>query len=133
MAAARTALAISLLAAANLAAAQQRVGVVDDPCAVLAPVPLEVQAFKDKVAESKKNDTPRPALTPSFLAIHTEWVNKRLLQDFSGLCHYRDANAKLAPASESRVVFFGDSITELWEQADPGFFGNDRVSRGISG
>src|SRR5262249_52045027 len=36
--------------------------------------------------------------------------------DYGELAHYREANAKLpAPsAHENRVVFFGDSITELW-------------------
>jgi len=30
-------------------------------------------------------------------------------------------------------VFFGDSITELWISADPGFFTQGRLNRGISG
>ena len=126
-------LAMMLLAGANLASGQPPVGVVDDPCAVLAPVPAEVQAFRDKVAEAKAKQTSRPAPTPSFLAIHAEWMNRRLLQDFNGLCRYRDENSKLRPATEKRVVFFGDSITELWEAADPVLFADDRVSRGISG
>jgi acyl-CoA thioesterase-1 len=133
MNASRGGLAMMLLAGANLASGQQAVGVVDDPCALLAPMPAEVQAYRDKVAESKVNQTLRPLLTPSFLALHAEWVNRRLLQDFNGLCHYRDQNSKLGPATEKRVVFFGDSITELWEAADPALFANDRVSRGISG
>ncbi len=39
-----------------------------------------------------------------------------LLDDFGELCRYREANAALKPAcpGESRVVFFGDSITEGW-------------------
>ncbi|MFI5070379.1 MAG: hypothetical protein ACHP8A_05770, partial [Terriglobales bacterium] len=37
--------------------------------------------------------------------------------DFGQLARYRDANASLpAPApGESRVVFFGDSITDIWK------------------
>jgi acyl-CoA thioesterase I len=129
----RGALAMVLFAGANLASGQQLVGVVEDPCALLSPVPAEVEAYRNKVAEAKAKQTSRPALTPSYLATHTEWVNRRLLQDFNGLCRYRDENVKLEPATEKRVVFFGDSITELWEPADPAFFANDRLNRGISG
>ena len=37
--------------------------------------------------------------------------------DYGQLARYREANAKLgAPAaSENRVVFFGDSITDIWK------------------
>ena len=36
--------------------------------------------------------------------------------DFGQLARYRDANAALKPptAGEKRVVFFGDSITDIW-------------------
>jgi lysophospholipase L1-like esterase len=59
------------------------------------------------------------------------------LQDWPQLARYADANAALAPAarSEQRVVFMGDSITDMW--ANPqygGFFpGKPYVDRGISG
>jgi lysophospholipase L1-like esterase len=49
---------------------------------------------------------------------------------------YRDANVALGQPSpgEIRVVFMGDSITEGWENLDPGFFRRDgHVDRGISG
>src|SRR5207248_2313748 len=42
-------------------------------------------------------------------------------------------NARLGPATDRRVVFFGDSITELWGPADPKLFSDDTVNRGISG
>jgi lysophospholipase L1-like esterase len=57
--------------------------------------------------------------------------------DWPNLARYRDANAKVtSPAKgERRVVFMGDSITDLW--ADPvygGFFpGKPYIDRGISG
>lgn len=60
---------------------------------------------------------------------------QRLLHDWPNLARYRDANAKLPPpaATENRVVFFGDSITEGWSR-DGGFFpGKPYVNRGISG
>lgn len=53
-----------------------------------------------------------------------------LAKDFVQLCKYRSANAALGPATRSRVVFFGDSITELWTG---NFFKSDGVNRVISG
>jgi hypothetical protein len=40
--------------------------------------------------------------------------------DFGQLARYRDANAGLKPlaAGENRVVFFGDSITDIWNLED---------------
>jgi lysophospholipase L1-like esterase len=56
------------------------------------------------------------------------------VNDFGGNCVYAAENARLAPGEKSRVVFFGDSITWLWNQTDPAFFrGTGRVDRGISG
>jgi lysophospholipase L1-like esterase len=54
--------------------------------------------------------------------------------DFGQLSRYRDANASLpAPAAhESRVVFFGDSITDIWKLADS-FPGKPYINRGIGG
>ncbi|XRD90786.1 SGNH/GDSL hydrolase family protein [Dyella nitratireducens] len=49
------------------------------------------------------------------------------------MCRYREANAKLPPATAHRVVFMGDSITQAWIDADPGFFTDDVIDRGISG
>lgn len=128
-----------LLLGASLANAQQgsttseSVGVLEDPCAVLAPMPPEVRKFRADVAGAKARQSAMPALTPTFLAIHAEWQRKLLLQDFAGLCRYRDDNAGLPPATAHRVVLFGDSITELWGTADADFFTDDKVNRGISG
>ena len=56
------------------------------------------------------------------------------MNDFGELARYRDQNAHLGPAApgENRVVFFGDSITDLWPL--PEYFpGKPYVNRGISG
>ena len=56
------------------------------------------------------------------------------MNDFGNLGRYREANAALPPpvASESRVVFMGDSITDGWKL--PEYFpGKPYVNRGISG
>ena len=54
--------------------------------------------------------------------------------DYGQLARYREANAALpAPATgENRVVFFGDSITDIWKLADS-FPGKPYVNRGIGG
>jgi acyl-CoA thioesterase I len=59
---------------------------------------------------------------------------KKLVFDFPNLAFYRDADAKMKSpeANEQRVVFFGDSITQLWN-LDASFPGKSYLNRGISG
>jgi lysophospholipase L1-like esterase len=54
--------------------------------------------------------------------------------DFGQLARYRSANAELKPPKrgEDRVVFFGDSITDIWH-LDEYFPGKPYVNRGIGG
>ncbi len=54
--------------------------------------------------------------------------------DYGQLARYRDANAALKPpvAGENRVVFFGDSITDIWK-LDESFPGKPYINRGIGG
>ena len=56
------------------------------------------------------------------------------MNDFGELNRYRDANAALKPPAEgeNRIVFFGDSITDLWK-LDESFPGKPYINRGISG
>ena len=121
------------VANAHQSAPADAVGVLEDPCAVLAPIPAEVTRFREEVAAAKAAGNPLPAFTPAYLELHAQWVQRRLLQDFFGLCRYREENAKLGPATRARVVFFGDSITELWRAADVGLFSGETLNRGISG
>src|SRR6266516_8146239 len=62
----------------------------------------------------------------SRIAVYTD--------DYGQLARYRDANAALKPpaAGESRVVFFGDSITDIWNIAES-FPGKPYINRGIGG
>ena len=62
----------------------------------------------------------------SRIAVYTD--------DYGQLARYRDADASLgAPAAgENRVVFFGDSITDIWKLEDY-FPGKPYVNRGIGG
>jgi lysophospholipase L1-like esterase len=59
------------------------------------------------------------------------------LQDWPQLARYRNANAAVqAPAAdEVRVVFMGDSITDIWQNPSAGGFfpGKPYIDRGISG
>ena len=62
----------------------------------------------------------------SRIAVYTD--------DFGQLARYRDANAALKPPGpdENRVVFFGDSITDIWNLTES-FPGKPYVNRGIGG
>jgi acyl-CoA thioesterase I len=62
----------------------------------------------------------------SRIAIYTD--------DFGELSRYREADAALAArkASENRVIFLGDSITDYWKLADY-FPGKPYINRGIDG
>jgi lysophospholipase L1-like esterase len=57
-------------------------------------------------------------------------------QDWANLNKYQNENATLPPLTtgQKRIVFMGDSITELWSVTNPYFFaGKPYVNRGISG
>lgn len=56
------------------------------------------------------------------------------MDDFGELARYRAANAALKPPApgENRVVFFGDSITDMWH-LDESFPNKPYVNRGIGG
>jgi len=56
------------------------------------------------------------------------------VNDYGQLARYHDANSALKPPApdENRVVFFGDSITDIWK-LDDSFPGKHYVNRGIGG
>jgi lysophospholipase L1-like esterase len=56
-------------------------------------------------------------------------------QDWPNLLKYKNANIELdSLESKNRIVFMGNSITELWTTVSPSFFDNKNyVNRGISG
>lgn len=59
------------------------------------------------------------------------------LKDWPNLARYRESNSKVTPSAknESRVVFMGDSITDMWVLPQFGAFfpGKPYFDRGISG
>ena len=57
-------------------------------------------------------------------------------QDWPNLNKYKSQNEQLKSSknTENRVVFMGNSITELWLNIHPEFFnGKNYINRGISG
>jgi lysophospholipase L1-like esterase len=59
-----------------------------------------------------------------------------ILSDYGQLYRYRAANATLPPPEKARVVFFGDSITDIWGRGAnpaPFFPGKPYYNRGIGG
>jgi lysophospholipase L1-like esterase len=78
---------------------------------------------------------PAPTLTPD--QAREKYRNSKaatLRDDFGELARYRGADAALKPPApgETRVVFFGDSITDIWH-LDEYFPGKPYINRGISG
>jgi lysophospholipase L1-like esterase len=74
--------------------------------------------------------TTAPTAAPAPAAVPVPIV------DWPNLARYRDDNAKLGSpkAKENRVVFYGNSITEVWAQHFPEMFpGKPYIGRGISG
>ncbi|WP_313433623.1 SGNH/GDSL hydrolase family protein [Novosphingobium sp.] len=69
---------------------------------------------------------------PTDQAGWVTWNLHMLTRDFGQLCRYAEANRAIA-AQKVRVVFMGDSITDNWINADPQFFTEGLVDRGISG
>jgi len=110
-----------------------RVGVMADPCAAVESAPPVVTAYMTAVAQAKAARTAAPVPSVEALKIYNDWQQRLLASDFGGLCHYQAANAKLPPAGTNRIVFFGDSITELWGIAAPELFRDDVINRGVSG
>jgi lysophospholipase L1-like esterase len=65
---------------------------------------------------------------------YREGLIKQWMNDFGNLGRYSEANSKLtAPsATQARVVFMGDSITDIWK-LDKYFPGKPYINRGIGG
>ena len=65
---------------------------------------------------------------------YREGLIKLWMNDFGNLGRYREANAKLGltNSNEDRVVFMGDSITDIWK-LDKSFPGKPYINRGIGG
>lgn len=70
-------------------------------------------------------------LSISFFGMHSMFA-----QDWGNLERFKEENQKIASPmkNENRVVFMGNSITEVWANMRPDFFkDNSYIGRGISG
>jgi lysophospholipase L1-like esterase len=76
-----------------------------------------------------------PAVMPAPAAQNASTYDAKL--DWPWLGRFKDADLALAPPArdEKRVVFMGDSITQLWKIEGPNgyFHGKPYINRGISG
>jgi lysophospholipase L1-like esterase len=68
------------------------------------------------------------------LEMYRESNASMFMNDFGQLRRYHDANATVGPPTpgEPRVIFFGDSITDIWK-LDDSFPGKHYINRGIGG
>jgi lysophospholipase L1-like esterase len=78
-----------------------------------------------------------PSIPPTGFSGLDQYRASRIavfFDDFGQLARYHDANAvlKSPAAGENRVVFFGDSITDIWK-LDEYFSGKGYINRGIGG
>ena len=79
---------------------------------------------------------PRQPSREERLAEWRKAEDERLRNDWANLARYREANARLGPPrpGERRVVFIGNSITDVWARYfDAMFPGKPYVGRGIDG
>jgi lysophospholipase L1-like esterase len=110
------------------------VGMVEQPC---PPGSFGRTAAMKALAQAV---TGSPGPSPEVTAAYVQEAPERdqlaawsARNDFANLCLFRADDERLAKKGGVRVVFLGDSITELWGAADPGFFSDQVVNRGISG
>jgi lysophospholipase L1-like esterase len=96
------------------------------------PTESEITFVKAYLAEGPMD----PALiagatSPQYAAEREARMADLRVRDWPNLGQYRDANA--AVKTPTKAVFIGDSYTEFWQAADPDFFTNGIIGRGISG
>lgn len=111
------------------------VGMVDQ----LDPTPRKHTPFERAVLEFLLASGPvDPALMarvldPAARASFTEAGAQQRVDDWPFIGLYRGENDIVRASGQPKVVFIGDSITEIWCHADPDLFSNGLVGRGISG
>lgn len=111
------------------------VGMVDE----LEATPRANSPFEQAVLEFVlRSGPPDMALlarvtNASDRAAYTAAEVEQRTRDWPFLGLYRAENAAVRQQGRPKVVFIGDSITEIWRYGDPDFFTNGIVDRGISG
>ncbi len=130
-----------LLAAASAwvpLGATEPVGMVDEACPAMPPVPAVVAQWNEALLGPGPLD--RAALSSRLQQDAEAQAYQRAQQawaarDWAKLCRYRADNRDLlATGRPVQAVFLGDSITDNWPRADPALFdAHGWVGRGISG
>lgn len=119
---------------ATPAAPEAPVGMVEQPCPEPLAMPASArQLLSDLFMQPRvlgPADFGQLMADRDFAAYNGE-LQRRSATDWAGLCRFQAANAALEPG-KAKVVFIGDSITENWLLADPGYFAGPLVNRGIS-
>lgn len=125
--------AVAILTPPWGAAMEAPTGMVEQPCPVPLPMPSEARQLLTDLFMRPHTLVAADFGTlmgqPAFAAYDQE-LRRRGASDWAGLCRYQAANASQAQRG-ARVVFIGDSITENWLLADPGYFSGQVVNRGI--
>jgi lysophospholipase L1-like esterase len=129
--------AVTVGAIASARAAESPIGIVAEPCPAPVPMPAGLRDRLTALFLEPRKLTPadmQDFVRDPRLAEFERENRRRAALDWPGLCRYRADNQILLRSSTApRVIFIGDSITENWAQADPGFFANGLVGRGIGG
>jgi lysophospholipase L1-like esterase len=94
-------------------------------------------AFAQQVPRTPPGNPPAPAHQQPTYPPPNPWQQRLMnvfANDFGQLAWYREADGLLGPPArgEKRVVFFGDSITAIWN-LNQSFPGKGYINRGIGG
>ena len=86
----------------------------------------KLAALRDSMfVPGKKLDVAALMKDPQFAQIMQDMAKQdhvRNAQDWAALCTYKTQNIEQKAKAAPRVIFLGDSITEFWRDADPGYF-----------
>jgi lysophospholipase L1-like esterase len=127
----RTVVLIALLGAVTAHAQTPK------PASPSAPAQASAAAPAPASAPAATTQAALPSCAELAAAVQAAARNDVRLRDWADLGRYREANRSTAApgASQTRVVFMGDSITDSWQQPRfGGFFpGKPYIDRGISG
>lgn len=98
--------------------ASRRVGIVDQPCAPQMNSPDMEKTARDQrehlLDPNERREIEPTEPVPARAAARHTAEDDPLHNDWAQLCRYRSENAAIHKATAGRVVFLGDSITELW-------------------
>jgi lysophospholipase L1-like esterase len=105
---------------------------IENPCPPPLPMPESMAGGLSRMLNPGKPDGEVQSMFGrADVQEYLKAVQERARTDWANLCRYRAANGALPKSL--RAVFMGDSITEIWAEADPDLFSRGVVGRGISG